>query len=330
MRSLCRLLSERRLVVIPLFLLLAALGLGYCAVKRGSQSDVRSGGNVTWRSNARDHRTHGVHRAQPSAVMMLDHLVGLGQVPPSYLVHAALRESMSRGDYQTVQLIQLLFPPIGTTAPMVTPFPSPTPPTPVVGADDLTDTGGGVIAIPETGEVDFDILDAQFQSRTDAIPPPSPPSAPPPPPVVDPPELSLNQTLIPIAPEVWGGFLDRFKTQKPDFCGDNQLGAFEHNRRRLRAMRLSEKALRGNETMQRQALSDDLQSLYQGCQESFASHLGKCIPINNQEHELTTSGLIGLLKAAGPQGALNWIKHPEDRQRFPHTTEIFLRTNGAF
>jgi hypothetical protein len=27
---------------------------------------------------------------------------------------------------------------------------------------------------------------------------------------------------------------------------------------------------------------------------------------------------------------VNWLEHPNDRKRFPHTTQTFLHTNGVF
>ena len=45
---------------------------------------------------------------------------------------------------------------------------------------------------------------------------------------------------------------------------------------------------------------------------------------------LTMSGLIGLVSQAGIKGAKSWIGNPEERARFPHTTEIFIKTNDIF
>ena len=45
---------------------------------------------------------------------------------------------------------------------------------------------------------------------------------------------------------------------------------------------------------------------------------------------LTMSGLIGLASQAGIKGAKSWIAEPEDRKRFPHTTQTFINTNGIF
>lgn len=45
---------------------------------------------------------------------------------------------------------------------------------------------------------------------------------------------------------------------------------------------------------------------------------------------LTLSGLIGIVSQAGIKGAKSWIANPSERERFPHTTQVFVDTNGIF
>jgi hypothetical protein len=45
---------------------------------------------------------------------------------------------------------------------------------------------------------------------------------------------------------------------------------------------------------------------------------------------LTMSGLLGLASQAGIKGAKSWLEKPQERERFPHTTQTFLETNGIF
>lgn len=46
--------------------------------------------------------------------------------------------------------------------------------------------------------------------------------------------------------------------------------------------------------------------------------------------EITLSGLLGLAHQAGIKGAMKWLKKAKDREKFPHTTEMFYQTNGLF
>ena len=45
---------------------------------------------------------------------------------------------------------------------------------------------------------------------------------------------------------------------------------------------------------------------------------------------ITMSGLLALCKCAGPKGALSWLTNPEERERFPNTSEAFIACNGIF
>lgn len=58
--------------------------------------------------------------------------------------------------------------------------------------------------------------------------------------------------------------------------------------------------------------------------------MGKLIGKNIGGEILTMSGLIGLASQAGIKGAKSWIAKPQERERFPHTTQTFLETNGIF
>ena len=58
--------------------------------------------------------------------------------------------------------------------------------------------------------------------------------------------------------------------------------------------------------------------------------LDKLLDKNIGGESLTMSGLIGLTSQAGIKGAKSWIAKPEERKRFPHTTQTFINTNGIF
>lgn len=58
--------------------------------------------------------------------------------------------------------------------------------------------------------------------------------------------------------------------------------------------------------------------------------LGKYVGTSVEGEEITLSGLLGLVHRAGLRGAEQWLKHSEDRERFPNTTAAFRSTNGIF
>ena len=60
------------------------------------------------------------------------------------------------------------------------------------------------------------------------------------------------------------------------------------------------------------------------------SGLDKLIGKEIAVEPLTMSGLLGLASQAGIKGAKSWLEKPKERERFPHTTQTFLETNGIF
>ncbi len=46
--------------------------------------------------------------------------------------------------------------------------------------------------------------------------------------------------------------------------------------------------------------------------------------------KMTLSGLLALTHRAGFKGAAGWLENPEQRKKFPHTTETYLKATGAF
>lgn len=47
-------------------------------------------------------------------------------------------------------------------------------------------------------------------------------------------------------------------------------------------------------------------------------------------HQISLSGMLGVMHVAGWSGGLKWFASPGDRARFPATTAAFLKCNGIF
>ena len=47
-------------------------------------------------------------------------------------------------------------------------------------------------------------------------------------------------------------------------------------------------------------------------------------------HQISLSGMLGVMHVAGWSGGLKWFSSPGDRARFPATTAAFLKCNGIF
>lgn len=152
----------------------------------------------------------------------------------------------------------------------------------------------------------------QAQPQTD-IPAPTPRTSP----------------LDGVTDDEWSQLVEALRVQKPEFATDNHLGAYYHSRDRLDQLGIDGKTL-DTEAAQYQALATDLAAYKLSERNLINDMCGDMVSVQGQQHPVTMSGVLGLLKAAGPKHAKSWFKSETDRLSHPHTTETFLKTNGIF
>lgn len=130
-----------------------------------------------------------------------------------------------------------------------------------------------------------------------------------------------------IPEEEWTDFVNAMKVRPENFTSEKYVGAFAHNRTRLKELGLEEPA---SIAEQYEAFAKDIADHYLKHGDVIQSHAGDVIKVKGEEHAITMSGVLGLMKAAGAKNAVHWLQHPEDHEKFPNTTNVFLRTNGCF
>lgn len=140
-----------------------------------------------------------------------------------------------------------------------------------------------------------------------------------------PPQASVSD----VSPEEWREFLLCFKTKEPSYKGERHFGAFEQSTRRLSQLGVDPTSLTSEEA-QLTALDKDLNNYLQSSERLLNDFTGESITVNGEKVAVTRSGILALLKAAGPAGAKGWLTEEHQRKAFPHTTEIFNRGNGRF
>lgn len=141
--------------------------------------------------------------------------------------------------------------------------------------------------------------------------------------------IGKNSPFDGVSNEEWAEFCEKLKTQAPDFKSDKHVGAYHHNRERLTQLGYDPATLT-DEATQYQALEKDLKD-YSATEKKLINDFGgDLIDIDGESHPVSMSGVLGVLKAAGPKHARSWFKNPEERKAFPHTTETFKRCNGMF
>lgn len=139
-------------------------------------------------------------------------------------------------------------------------------------------------------------------------------------------QTSLKSPLDGVSDEDWMDFVARMRTKAPGYKSEKYLGQYEQNRGRLKQLGVAEPQTPEQEY---EALAKDVSAHAQDSADLISQWSGDVVTVNGGEHPVCASGILGLLKSAGPEGARSWLKNVEDRTKFPKTTEAFLRTNGC-
>jgi hypothetical protein len=129
--------------------------------------------------------------------------------------------------------------------------------------------------------------------------------------------------------EEWNAFLDALKTESPSYSSERYFGSYHQNKERLDTLGIDAATL-ADESSQRQAIATDLSTYREQERKLIDDFGGEVIDVNGQTHGVSMSGILGLLKAAGPKHTRSWLKNPDERSKYPQTTETFLRTNNIF
>jgi hypothetical protein len=126
----------------------------------------------------------------------------------------------------------------------------------------------------------------------------------------------------------WNEFVTALATEKEDLDTPTHRGIFYHSKKRL--SQLGVKEMPSEADAQYEVLVKDILDLNNRFKEFILGKSATTVDIKGKSHAITASGLLGLLKSGGPKGAEAWLSNPDDRVKFPKTTEVFLRCNGLF
>lgn len=154
-------------------------------------------------------------------------------------------------------------------------------------------------------------------------------------PVSAPPQKMLGSPIVGIDAIDWSKFCDRLEREEPQYVSSRHVGQYRQRKERLVELGIEPRTLVGSIEAQRAALDADLADAHHHATTSGLAeeHVRRVITIPghaDEPHMITLSGVLGVIQAAGIDGAVGWLEDPKDRRRFPHTTQAFLRTNGVF
>lgn len=155
-----------------------------------------------------------------------------------------------------------------------------------------------------------------------------------------PPEtVAQMQEMVPGSPlggvpdGAWREFVSRLAREAPTFSSSRHVGQYRQRRERLAELGIDPRAIQAA-AAQRAALDADLADAHQRLVETgdLQTHVGRriAVPGADDAQTATLSGILGVVQCAGLDGAIGWLERSNDRKRYPHTTQAFLRTNGVF
>ena len=127
--------------------------------------------------------------------------------------------------------------------------------------------------------------------------------------------------------EDWKSFADALTTKSADHKTDRHVGKYEQSLSRLKRLGMETPA---TEEEQDKAFASDMADYWNLEQKLIRDCSGEVVDVHGEKVAITPSGVLGLLKSAGHQGARSWIDNRLDRDKFPRTTDAFLKTNGCF
>lgn len=138
--------------------------------------------------------------------------------------------------------------------------------------------------------------------------------------------------------EDWEEFAARVAREQPTFSTRRHVGAFRQRVDRLADLGMDPAEVASSPDAQVAAFCADMSDSYRHAADSgmIAEFRGVEIEVPTSETgesapiEVTLSGVLGVIQAAGLEGAVGWLANAEDRRRFPNTSAAFLRTNGLF
>lgn len=145
--------------------------------------------------------------------------------------------------------------------------------------------------------------------------------------------MAPGSPLAGVPDGAWREFVTLLSREAPTFDSSRHVGQYRQRRGRLVELGIDPRAIHGSASAQRAALDADLADAHaHATAGGLLEHLGRSIavPGSVEFEKITLSGVLGVIQCAGLDGAVGWLERPNDRKRYPHTTQAFLRTNNLF
>lgn len=134
----------------------------------------------------------------------------------------------------------------------------------------------------------------------------------------------------------WARFCERMSRELPTYTSAHHVGQFRQRRGRLLELGLDPQTVLAYPEGQRDAFDVDMSDAYgRAAASGLLGHVGQIVEVPTQDGppahaQVTTSGVLSVVQAAGIEGAAGWLRSLDDRRRFRGTTAVFCAANGVF
>lgn len=139
--------------------------------------------------------------------------------------------------------------------------------------------------------------------------------------------IGKNSPFEGVPNDAWDRFVSSLETEKPDYEGPKHVGRYHHSKERLSQLKIDDVS---TPEKQYDALVKDLADSREKSGALIREFELTPIQIDGGEQIATLSGILAVVKSAGLDHARSWFTNPEDRKKFPKTSEMFIKANGAF
>lgn len=266
----------------------------------------------------------------PSPIAVLDQLARQGAQPPPMVIMCAIAQAEAAGRPDLAEgIIATFVEPVVRASGRVLPVPAPARALPApmprraprevpLAVPEMTDDElHAAIATVATAAPARELVPAMASSSSSGI--------------------GRSSPIDGVPADKWSAFVGRLARETPAFCNERHVGAYRQRKDRLAELGIDPDRVLGSLSEQRAALEKDLADAYEHIQgadmdDGLGQYVSRLIAVPGQPDgcAVTLSGVLGVVQAAGLEGAAGWFETPADRKRYPHTTAAFLRCNGVF
>ena len=148
------------------------------------------------------------------------------------------------------------------------------------------------------------------------------------------PRVTTRSPIRGLPDEAWHVFAGLLVREAPTFDAPRHVGRYHHRKDRLLEIGFDPAIVLESVDVQDDAFAADVGDAFTHLMKSgtLEAVVGKgvAVPGVDAPVQITPSGVLALAAVGGLEGAIGWLERTSDREKYPHTTQAFMRCNGVF